>query len=97
MYKRQLWDAVDYSLAEGTETIVHIGPQPNIIPATFDRLASNVASQTKDSVRMRALSGMVSRPWLQSLLPRRASLLRAAQVRHVKLEEWLLEHEPVTV
>lgn len=95
-HPQRLWDAVDYSLAEGTETIVHIGPQPNIIPATFDRLASNVANQTKESVGMRALSGMVNRPWLQSLLPRRASLLRAAQIQHVKLEDWLLKHEPVT-
>ena len=94
-HPQKLWAAVDYTLAEGVETLVHVGPQPNIVPATFDRLAGNVASQTKDSVRMRALSGLVSRPWLQSLLPRRASLLRAAQMQHIKLEEWLLANEPL--
>ncbi len=95
-HPQRLWDAVDYSLASGVEAVVHVGPQPNIIPATFDRLAANVQSQTKDSVRMRALSAAVRRPWLQSLLPRRAGLLRATQLVHVRLEEWLLANVPLT-
>ncbi len=90
---QQLWSAVEYTLREGVEVVLHIGPQPNIIPATFSRLATNVASQTKQSVGMRALSGIVKRPWLQSLLPKRASLLRAPQLLHVTLEDWLLEVE----
>ena len=38
-----LWEAVDATLARGVETVIHIGPKPNIIPATFGRLAANVA------------------------------------------------------
>ena len=30
-----LWEAVDTTLLRGVETIIHVGPQPNIIPATF--------------------------------------------------------------
>ncbi|MEM7316307.1 MAG: ACP S-malonyltransferase, partial [Planctomycetota bacterium] len=93
-HPQRLWDAVLHTTSEGVEHIVHVGPQPNIIPATFDRLAGNVSSQTKESVSIRALSGIVNRPWLTSLLPRRASLLRATQLTHIKLEEWLVEHAP---
>lgn len=85
-----LWDVVYELLLLGIETIVHIGPEPNIIPATFERLAANVEAQTSGSRRMRALSAVIRRPWLQSLLPRRAALLRAPLIRHVILEDWLL-------
>jgi [acyl-carrier-protein] S-malonyltransferase len=85
-----LWDVVYELLLLGVETIVHIGPEPNIIPATFERLAANVEAQTSGSRRMRALSAVIRRPWLQSLLPRRAALLRAPLIRHVILEDWLL-------
>lgn len=89
-HPQRLWDAIDKTLSRHVETVVHVGPQPNIIPATFERLANNVESQTK-SFRMRALSGMVSRPWLKAVLPKRANLLRAPHVRHIMLEKWLLE------
>ena len=81
-------------MSQGIETVIHVGPKPNIIPATFSRLSDNIEAQTKGSVRMRALSGMSSRPWLQALLPRRATLLRAPRVQHVTLEDLLLEHAP---
>ena len=42
---------------------------------------------------MRALSAVIRRPWLQSLLPRRVALLRAPLMKHVILEDWLLEAE----
>jgi [acyl-carrier-protein] S-malonyltransferase len=87
---QRLWSAIDHTLSEGIDTVVHVGPQPNIIPATFHRLAVNIEAQTKNSVGMRALSGIVRRPWLQALLPKRASLLRAPNIRHVTLEDWLL-------
>ncbi len=91
---QRLWDAVVFTLSVGVETVMHVGPEPNIIPATFDRLALNVANQTRDSVRMRALSGIVNRPWLSNLLPKRTALLRAPRVRHVILEDWLLANVP---
>lgn len=92
-----LWDAVYETLAQGVETIIHVGPQPNIIPATFRRLQENVEAQVKASLGLRAVSGMVGRPWLKALLPARTALLRAPLVRHVILEDWLLDHSPETV
>lgn len=93
-HPQQLWKAVDYTLSENITLVAHVGPQPNIIPATFERLASNVDSQKKESVGMRALSGIANRPWLNSLLPKRASLLRATEIVHIKVEDWLLENQP---
>lgn len=89
-----LWDAVYEVLASGVKSVIHVGPAPNIIPATFDRLAGNVETQTKDSRRMKALSAAIDRPWLRNLLPRRAALLRAPKIQHIILEDWLLEHAP---
>ena len=91
-HPQRLWDVVYEVLSSGVETIIHVGPKPNIIPATFQRLRDNVESQTENSIGMRALSAAVSRPWLQSILPERLGLLRAPQVKHIVLEDWLLEH-----
>ncbi|MCP4192906.1 MAG: ACP S-malonyltransferase [Planctomycetaceae bacterium] len=93
-HTQQLWDVVYELLSMGVELVVHVGPQPNILPATFDRLAANVEAQTRGSRRMRALSAVIGRPWLQNLLPRRAALLRAPLIVHVTLEDWLLENSP---
>ena len=90
-HTQRLWDAINSLLVMGIETIIHVGPQPNIIPATFDRLAANVELQTRGSRRMRAASAVARRPWLQNLLPRRAALLRAPLIKHIVLEDWLLE------
>jgi [acyl-carrier-protein] S-malonyltransferase len=94
-HPQRLWEAVCEILSMGVDTIVHVGPSPNIVPATFERLAANVAAQNKGSRRMRALSAAVRRPWLQALLPKRASLLRATMIKQVILEDWLLEQTPV--
>lgn len=91
-HPQRLWDVVYEVLSSGVETIIHVGPEPNIIPATFQRLRDNVESQTENSIGMRALSAAVSRPWLQSILPDRLGLLRAPQVEHIVLEDWLLEN-----
>lgn len=89
-----LWDAVYEVLSSDMKSVVHVGPAPNIIPATFDRLANNVESQTKASRRMQAMSAAMDRPWLKNLLPRRAALLRAPKIQHIILEDWLLDHAP---
>ena len=95
---QRLWDAMCETLAAGVESIVHIGPEPNLIPATFARLSENVVQQnggrSPASYGRRAVSRMLKRPWLTSLLPARAALLRAPYVRHVILEDWLLDHAP---
>jgi [acyl-carrier-protein] S-malonyltransferase len=95
---QRLWDAVDHSLAEGIETVIHVGPEPNLILATFARLSENIREQTTgtsfSSLSMRAVAGLARHSWLAGLLPARSNLLRAPYVNHVILENWLLENAP---
>lgn len=95
---QRLWDAVCETLSAKVETVIHVGPEPNVIPATFRRLSENIQQQTGnvswEGYGLRAMSGLVRRSWLTALLPARASLLRAPYVRHVILEDWLLENAP---
>ncbi len=95
-HPQRLWDVVDETLDLGVETILHIGPEPNVIPATFNRLSKNVTEQTSGgslgSLGMRAVSGLARRPWLAALLPARATLLRAPHIKHVLVEDWLIEN-----
>jgi [acyl-carrier-protein] S-malonyltransferase len=93
-HTQRLWDAVYELLTTGIDTVIHIGGEPNIIPATLSRLATDVESQTRGSRRMRALSAVINRPWLKSLIPRQVALLRAPQIKQLVLEDWLLQHEP---
>jgi [acyl-carrier-protein] S-malonyltransferase len=98
-HPQRLWDAVYETLASGITTVIHVGPDPNLIPATFNRLSDNVRQQTSGnswgSMGMRAAAGLARRPWLSAILPSRTALLRAPLLRHVVLEDWLLEHAPV--
>jgi [acyl-carrier-protein] S-malonyltransferase len=95
---QRLWDAVYETFAAGIETVIHVGPDPNLIPHTFQRVSDNVTAQMAvkgfNSFGMRAMSRVVGRPWLTSLLPSRTALLRAPQIEHVILENWLLEQTP---
>lgn len=97
-HPQRLWDAVYETLSNGTSTVIHVGPGPNVIPATFARLSENVTQQMAGrsigQMGMRAAAGLARRPWLSSLLPSRAALLRAPMLHHVILEDWLLEHSP---
>ena len=97
-HPQRLWDAVTHVLSLNTETVVHVGPEPNVIPATFRRLSENVLQQTTgstiSSLGMRAVSGLARRPWLALMLPANTALLRAPHIRHVILEDWLIEHAP---
>ena len=95
---QRLWDQVVGVLSAGVQTVVHVGPAPNLVPATFNRLAEDVRGQlngrSPGSLGRRVVSRMVRRPWLAQLLPSAAVLLRAPELRHVNLEDWLLE-QPV--
>ena len=95
---QRLWEAVYETLASGVQTVVHVGPEPNLVPATFKRISDNVRIQvsgrTFGSWGLRAVSGMVRRQWLSAVLPQRTALLRAPLVQHIVLEDWLLE-QPV--
>lgn len=93
-HPQRLWDAIYETLTASVATILHIGPGPNIIPATYKRLSADVASQTQDSRSLRALSAAVRRQWLRRLLPQRAALLRAPYIEHIILEDWLLANSP---
>jgi len=94
---QRLWDAIDATLAAGVETVVHVGPAPNLIPATFNRLSNNVAKHLNHDVLRRfgrgVVSGLNRHAWLAHLLPARASLLRAPFIEQVILEDWLLDQE----
>lgn len=97
-HPQRLWDAVCDTLAAGVEVVVHVGPDPNLIPATFKRLSENVTAQLKgrspNRLGLRALSRIARRrTWLANLMSSRAALLRAPFVEHVSLEDWLLDSE----
>ena len=57
-------------------------------------MQEQVSGRSLGSLGLRAASAMVSRQWLGALLPKRTALLRAPKVRHIILEDWLLE-QPV--
>ena len=96
-HPQRLWDAVYETLAQGIEVIIHVGPTPNLVPATYTRLAENVKSQLATrswtGMGLRAVSRAVRRPWLAKLLPQRSALLRAPLVEQVVLEDWLLSQK----
>lgn len=97
-HPQRLWDALCETLARDVSAVIHVGPEPNVIPATFTRLSENVGQQSSQrslqGYRYRALSGIARRPWLASMLPSKASLLRAPHLKHIILEDWLLEAAP---
>ena len=91
-HPQRLWDVVQRVLNSSVERVLHVGPQPNIIPATFRRLADNVRNQLRGSVGMRALAAAARRPWLAALLPEETSLLLAPRLEQFNLEDWLIEN-----
>ena len=93
---QRLWDVVYELLSMGIETVIHIGPEPNLIPSTFKRLSDNVTAQVGNStIRQWGLHAMqgIRRTWLKRLLSNRVALMRAPFVRHIVLEDWLLEQK----
>ena len=97
---QKLWDVVDQTISSGVELLIHVGPAPNIIPATLHRLSLDVqtqlAAKTWAGLGLRAASRMVRRrrPWLTQLLSSKANLLRAPFIQEVILEDWLLAQMP---
>ena len=94
-HPQRLWDVIDRTLAMGVETVIHVGPRPNLIPATFARLGNNVKAHLGNRY-MRLIgrgvaSGLGRHSWLNRLLPSSTALLRAPFLNHVILEDWLLE------
>ncbi len=97
-HPQQVWATVCDTLSLGVKAVVHVGPEPNLFPATYKRLADNVTNQMEGasatSLGRRLVSGIVHRPWLSALLPSQAALLRAPTITHIILEDWLLETAP---
>jgi [acyl-carrier-protein] S-malonyltransferase len=90
-HPQRLWEIVYKVLADGVETVVHVGPAPNLVPATFRRLAANILAQTRGSLGLRTMSRLMRRPWLTRVLPSSAVLFRAPFVQQIMLEDWLLD------
>lgn len=98
---QRLWDAIDGTLAAGVHTVVHVGPAPNLIPSTFERLSNNIQKQLGHPM-LRKLGYDVAHTiqrhaWLAHLLPSRASLLRVPWLNHIVLEDWLLARPVATL
>ncbi len=95
---QRLWDVVYELLAQGIRMLIHIGPEPNLIPATFKRLSDNVTHQIESSrlgtLGMQAMRTVTRRPWLNRIVSNRVALLRAPFVHHLILEDWLLDTPP---
>jgi len=93
---QRLWDVIDCVISSGVELIVHVGPHPNLIPATLERLKQNVQQQldskTWTGMGLRAVSQIVRRrrPWLSQILTSQTNLLRAPFIQEIILEDWLL-------
>jgi [acyl-carrier-protein] S-malonyltransferase len=89
-----LWDAITETLVAGVDLVIHAGPAPNLIPATFERLSNNISKQLGNRymqmIGRGVGSGMNRYAWLARLLPTKAALLKAPHVQHVVLEDWLL-------
>jgi [acyl-carrier-protein] S-malonyltransferase len=96
-HPQRLWDVIYDTLASGVELVIHVGPQPNLIPATFARLSNNVSKQMGSKYLQMLGRGMFSsvnrHAWLAHLLPSKAALLRAPFLEHLVLEDWLLEQK----
>jgi [acyl-carrier-protein] S-malonyltransferase len=94
-HPQKLWDAVYELLASGIEVLIHVGPDPNLVPATFKRLSDNVAAQVAagplNRLGMHAMKRIINRPWLNKVISGRVALLRAPFVTHIIVEDWLLE------
>ncbi len=91
-----LWDCVHTMLVMGIEQVIHLGPEPNIFPATLTRLAENVQTQINQpswrGYGLRTISRWAARrSWLTNLISRDAVLLRAPHVEQIILEDWLLD------
>jgi [acyl-carrier-protein] S-malonyltransferase len=96
-HPQRLWDGVCEILNLGIETVVHVGPDPNLVVATFKRLSDNVTAQTAAATiagwGKRSVSLLARRAWLTPILSSRAVLLRAPYVAQIILEDWLMEQE----
>lgn len=96
---QRLWSVLERVLHADVETLIHVGPEPNLIPSTIGRIAANVEEQMKKStlnkIGMQAVTTITrARPWLAQYIHKQACLLRAPLIRNIVLEDWLLANAP---
>ena len=93
-HPQRLWDVIYETLGSGIDLVVHVGPAPNLVPATFERLANNVLKQMSNryvaALGRGVATSLNQHAWLGRILPSRAALLRAPFIGHIILEDWLL-------
>lgn len=94
-HPQRLWDVIHETLAQGVKTVVHVGPEPKLIHATFTRLSNNINKHLSNKyihmIGHGVATGIRRAAWLGRLLPSQTALLRAPFTGHVILEDWLLE------
>ena len=77
-HPQRLWDAIEHTLGSGVDLVIHVGPEPKLIPTTFERLSGKVMKQLKnrhlDSLGRRVLPSISRNHWLaRSCRSRRSS------------------------
>jgi [acyl-carrier-protein] S-malonyltransferase len=96
-HPQRLWDAMEHTLASGADLVIHVGPEPKLIPMAFERLSGKVMKQLKtrhlDSLGRRVLPSISRNAWLARRLPHNAVVIRAPFVNHLILEDWLLAQD----
>jgi [acyl-carrier-protein] S-malonyltransferase len=96
-HPQRLWETMENTLSSGVEFVIHVGPEPKLIPTMFDRLSSRIMKQLKsrhlDRLGSSVIPSIGRNHWLTRNLPTNAVLLRAPYIHHIVLEDWLLTHE----
>ncbi|MHB1559868.1 MAG: ACP S-malonyltransferase [Isosphaeraceae bacterium] len=96
-HPQRLWDAMENTLASGAELVIHVGPEPTLIPTAFERLSGKVMKRLKsshlDSLGRRVLPSISRNHWLARKLPQSAVVFRAPFMNHLILEDWLLSQD----
>ena len=96
-HPQRLWDVIEHTLASGVELVIHVGPEPRLIPTAFERLSGKIMRQLKsrhlDRLGRRVLPSISRNHWLARKLPLNAVLFRAPFVNHLILEDWLLAQD----
>jgi [acyl-carrier-protein] S-malonyltransferase len=96
-HPQRLWEVLEHTLSSGAELIVHVGPEPKLIPMAFDRLSGKIMKQLKsrhlDRLGRRVLPSISRNHWLARKLPLNAVLFRAPFVNQLILEDWLLAQD----
>jgi [acyl-carrier-protein] S-malonyltransferase len=87
---------IQKTLAAPADLVIHVGPEPALIPATFARLnrlvAGRLGARRLGLLRQNVIPGSHT-AWLTRLLPNGFSSWRSPFVEHLILEDWLLEQQ----